>query len=77
MMNDTDLVKFTLDRLNRMSDEELVAAIIKHQHDTDIKFLKEIKDRVIKGVHDKDYAQIEHALDMIDDWISELGGNDE
>lgn len=76
-MNDTDLVKFALDRLNRMSDEELTAAIIKHQHDTDIKFLKEIKDLVIKGVHDKDYTKIEYALNMIDDWISELGDSDE
>ena len=76
-MNDTDLVKFALDRLNRMSNEELMAAIIKYQHDTDIKFLKEIKDLVIKGVHDKDYTKIEYALNMIDDWISELGDSDE
>lgn len=37
----------------------------------DLKFLKEIREKLIRG-HDGDVTDLQFAMQMIDDWIGEL-----
>lgn len=48
---------------------------IKKTIEPDLKFLKEIRERLNIGINEHDPTQTEFALRMIDDWIDELTGS--
>ncbi len=38
----------------------------------DLKFLKEIRAKLLRGAEEGDVTETEFAMEMIDDWINEL-----
>ena len=58
--------------LKLYNDLEL-KAYLKKQSEKDLKFLKEIKERLIKS--ERDITQKEYVMKMIEDWIFELETN--